>query len=167
MNIIVAVDKNWAIGKDNKLLIQIPEDQRFFRNETINKVVVMGRKTLESLPGGKPLKDRTNIVISSNKNYKPQGVIVVHSIEEALEELKKYNSEDIYIMGGQTIYQQFLDYCQIAHVTKVNYSYDADTYFPNLDNKKEWVVEGYSDEHTYHDISYEFYKYVNKKVRTK
>src|SRR5699024_1189782 len=140
MNIIVAVDQNWAIGKDNKLLIQIPEDQRFFRNETINKVVVMGRKTLESLPGGKPLKDRTNIVISSNKNYKPQGVIVVHSIEEALEELKKYNSEDIYIMGGQTIYQQFLDYCQIAHVTKVNYSYDADTYFPNLDNKKEWVV---------------------------
>ena len=162
MNLIVAVDKNWAIGKDNKLLIRIPEDQRYFRNKTINKVVLMGRKTLESFPNSKPLKDRINIVLTSNPNYNPQGVIVVHSLEEALEELKKYKSEDIFVIGGQTIYEQFLDYCDLAYVTRINYSYDADTYFPNLDERDEWKLAGGSDEYTYHDIEYHFYKYIKK-----
>jgi dihydrofolate reductase len=163
MNLIVAVDKNWAIGKDNKLLIQIPEDLRFFRNETTDKVILMGRKTLKSFPGGKPLKNRTNIVLTSNPDFKAEGVTVVHSIKEALEELKKYKREDIYIIGGQSIYEQFLDYCDIAHVTKIDYSYDADTYFPNLDEKPEWVITEISDERTYYDIEYMFCKYVNRK----
>lgn len=163
MNLIVAVDKNWAIGKDNKLLIQIPEDLRFFRNETTDKVILMGRKTLESFPGGKPLKNRTNIVLTSNPDFKAEGVTAVHSIKEALEELKKYKREDIYIIGGQSIYEQFLDYCDIAHVTKIDYSYDADTYFPNLDEKPEWVITEISDERTYYDIEYMFCKYVNRK----
>lgn len=88
MNLIVAVDKNWAIGKSNKLLVSIPADMKFFRETTMGNVVVMGRKTLESFPGGQPLKRRTNIVLTKDKNYKVKDAIVVNSIEELLEELK-------------------------------------------------------------------------------
>ena len=159
MNLIVAVDKNWAIGKDNKLLVSIPQDMKFFRETTMGKVVVMGRKTLESFPGGQPLKKRTNIVITRDKNYEVKDAVVVHSVEEALEELKKYPSEDIYVIGGDSIYRQMLPYCHVAHVTKINHAYEADTYFPNLDEKTEWVVTGVSDEQTYFDLEYEFVRY--------
>lgn len=159
MNLIVAVDKNWAIGKDNKLLVSIPQDMKFFRETTMGKVVVMGRKTLESFPGGQPLKKRTNIVITRDKNYSVKDAIVVHSVEEALEELKKYNSEDVYVIGGDSIYRQMLPYCHVAHVTKINHAYEADTYFPNLDEKEEWLVTGVSDEQTYFNLEYEFVRY--------
>lgn len=159
MNLIVAVDKNWAIGKDNKLLVSIPQDMKFFRETTMGKVVVMGRKTLESFPGGQPLKKRTNIVITRDKNYEVKDAIVVHSVEEALEELKKYPSEDVYVIGGDSIYRQMLPYCHVAHVTKINHAYEADTYFPNLDEKSEWAVTGVSDEQTYFDLEYEFVRY--------
>ena len=115
MNIIVAVDKNWAIGKENKLLVSIPADMKFFRSTTTGKVVVMGRKTLESFPNGLPLKNRTNIVLTKDKNYKVKDAIIVHSIEEALEELKNYASEDVYVIGGDSIYAQMLPYCDTAH----------------------------------------------------
>ena len=121
MNIIVAVDKNWAIGKENKLLVSIPADMKFFRSTSTGKVVVMGRKTLESFPNGLPLKNRTNIVLTKDKNYKVKDAIIVHSIEEALEELKKYASEDVYVIGGDSIYAQMLPYCDTAHVTKIDF----------------------------------------------
>lgn len=159
MNLIVAVDKNWAIGKENKLLVSIPQDMKFFRETTMGKVVVMGRKTLESFPGGQPLKKRTNIVITRDKNYSVKDAIVVHSVEEALEELKNYNSEDIYVIGGESIYRQMLPYCDVAHVTKIDHAYEADTYFPNLDEKEEWLVTGVSDEQTYFNLEYEFVRY--------
>lgn len=159
MNLIVAVDKNWAIGKENKLLVSIPQDMKFFRETTMGKVVVMGRKTLESFPGGQPLKKRTNIVITRDKNYSVKDAIVVHSVEEALEELKNYNSEDVYVIGGDSIYRQMLPYCDIAHVTKINHAYEADTYFPNLDENEEWLVTGVSDEQTYFNLEYEFVRY--------
>lgn len=162
MNIIVAVDKNWAIGYQNKLLISIPEDMRFFREETTNKVVVMGKRTLQSFPGGRPLKNRTNIVLTSDRNFQAEDAIVVHSMEEALEEIKKYKSEDVYIIGGAKIYNQFLEYCDVAHITKIDYAYQADTYFPNLDEKEDWVVAAESDERTYYDVEYQFFKYVKK-----
>ena len=138
MNLIVAVDKNWAIGNGNKLLVSIPQDMKFFRETTMGKVVVMGRKTLESFPGGQPLKKRTNIVITGDRNYDVKDAIVVHSIEEALEELKKYDQDDIYVIGGESIYRQMLPYCKLAHVTKINHAYEADTYFPNLDEMQNW-----------------------------
>ena len=159
MNLIVAVDKNWAIGKENKLLVSIPQDMKFFRETTMGKVVVMGRKTLESFPGRQPLKKRTNIVITRDKNYSVKDAIVVHSIEEALEELKNYNSEDVYVIGGDSIYRQMLPYCDVAHVTKIDHAYEADTYFPNLDEKEEWLVTGVSDEQTYFNLEYEFVRY--------
>lgn len=162
MNLIVAVDKNWSIGFQGKLLVSIPEDMQFFRKETTNKVVVMGRKTLESFPNGLPLKNRINIVISNDKNYKVKDAIVCNSIEDALEELKKYKSEDIYVIGGEAIYRQFLPFCDVAHVTKIEYEYQADTKFPNLDEMPEWKISERSDERTYFDLEYEFLKYVRK-----
>ena len=162
MNMIVAVDSNWAIGHIGKLLVSIPEDMQFFRRETTGNVVVMGRKTLESFPNGLPLKNRVNVVITKDKEYNVKDAIICHSIEEALEVLKQYNDEDIYVIGGESVYRQFLPYCSVAHVTKINYSYDADTYFPNLDEMDEWTIEESSDERTYFDLEYEFVKYVKK-----
>ena len=159
MNLIVAVDKNWAIGKDNKLLVSIPQDMKFFRETTMDKVVVMGRKTLESFPGGQPLKKRTNIVLTRDKNYKVKDAIVVHGVEELLEELKNYDEKEIYVIGGESIYRALLPYCKVAHVTKIDHAYEADTYFPNLDEMEEWEVTGVSEEQTYFDLEYEFVRY--------
>ena len=159
MNIIVAVDKNWAIGKDNKLLVSIPADMKMFRQETTGKVVVMGRKTLESFPNGLPLKNRTNIVLTGNKDYNVKDAIIVHTVEELLEEIKKYPSEEVYCIGGDSVYKQLLPYCDTAHVTKIDYAYEADAYFPNLDEMPEWKVTAESDEQTYFDLEYSFMKY--------
>lgn len=159
MNLIAAVDKKWAIGKNGNLLVSIPEDMKLFREETIGKVIVMGRKTFESLPEKRALHDRVNIVITKDMTYEKRDVIVVHSIDEALEELKKYSTDDVYIIGGASVYEQFLPYCDTAHITKVDYAYDADTYFPNLDKDDNWKITEVSDEHTYFDICYEFAKY--------
>ena len=100
MNIIVAVDENWAIGNKDRLRVSIPNDQKHFREETIGKVVVLGRKTLQTFPQGLPLKNRTNIILSEDKKYKVKDATVVHSLDELLEELKKYASEDVYVIGG-------------------------------------------------------------------
>ena len=159
MNLIAAVDNNWAIGKNNNLLVRIPMDQKFFRETTTGKVVVMGRKTLESFPDGRPLKMRTNIVLTHNPDYKVDNAIVVHSLDELHQELKKYNSEDIYVIGGEKIYEELLDECDVAHITKINYSYDADAYFPNLDERPEWKITADSEEQTYFDLEFYFYKY--------
>ena len=156
MNIIVAADKNWAIGKNNKLLVSIPQDMKFFRETTTGKVVVMGRKTLESFPGGQPLKKRVNIVLTSDKNYHVNGADIVHSIDALLEELKKYPAEDIYVIGCESIYRQLLPYCDKAYVTKIEHAYDADTFFPNLDEDPQWRMTKTSDEQTYFDLEYEF-----------
>ena len=163
MNLIAAVDKNWAIGKNNQLLVRIPMDQKFFRETTTGKVVVMGRKTLESFPNGLPLKNRTNIVLTHNKNYKVNDAIVVHSMEELHEELRKYKSEDIYIIGGEQSYKALVDECDVAHITKIDYAYDADAYFPNLDEKPEWKIVADSEEQTYFDLEFYFYKYEKRK----
>lgn len=163
MNLIVAVDRNWAIGCKNSLLVSIPADHKFFRQETIGKVVVLGRKTLETFPQGQPLNNRTNIIMSTNSNYHVKGAIVVHSKEELMEELKKYESEDIYIIGGESVYRMMLPDCDVAHVTKIDHAYEADAYFPNLDEMEEWEITADSDEQTYFDLAYEFVKYERKK----
>ena len=159
MNLIAAVDKNWAIGKNNELLVSIPNDMKMFRQMTTGKVVVMGRKTLESFPNGLPLKNRVNIVLTKNQNYQVKGAIIVHSVEEVLEELKKYDSEDVYVIGGEQIYRQMLPYCDTAHMTKIDHAYEADAYFPNLDEMPEWKLVKESEEETYFDIEYQFVVY--------
>ena len=162
MNLIVAVDSNWGIGKDNKLLVSIPADMKFFRTTTSGKVVIMGRKTLESFPNGLPLKNRVNIVITGNKDYKVKDGVVVHSVEEALQEAGKYPSEDVYVIGGDSIYRQMLPYCSKAHVTKIDFAYQADTFFPNLDQMEEWEITEESEEQTYFDLEYTFVTYEKK-----
>ena len=163
MNLIVNVDKNWAIGYKGRLLVSIPEDMKFFRSETTGKVVVLGRKTLSTFPGGLPLKNRTNIILTRNPDFTAKGAVVCHDVEEALEELKKYPSEDVYIIGGDTIYRQFLPYCDVAHVTRTDHAYDADAWFPNLDEDPDWELTGQSGEKTYFDLEFTFCRYERKK----
>lgn len=159
MNIIVAVDKHWSIGNQGQLLVSIPEDKRMFRDETLGKVIVMGRKTLESLPGKQPLYGRTNIVLTRNPDYKVKGAIVCHSLSEVLEELGKYPEENCFIIGGQSIYEQFSPFCDTAHVTYIDYAYSADTCFPDLDKDPSWEMTAESDEQTYFDLCYTFRMY--------
>ena len=162
MNIIVAVDNNWAIGCRNQLLITIPNDHKHFREETTGKVVVLGRKTLETFPQGLPLKNRTNIILTKDKDYQVKDAVIAHSIDELLQELKQYHDEDVYIIGGESVYRQMLPYCSVAHVTKIDHQYEADSYFPNLDNDPEWQITADSDEQTYFDIAYQFLRYERK-----
>lgn len=159
MNLIVAVDKNWAIGYKGDLLVKIPNDQKFFREQTTGKAIIMGRKTLESMPGQRPLPNRLNVVVTNQKGYKVKDAIVVNSIDEALKAVESYKKEDIFVIGGETIYKQMLDKCSVAHITKIDYEYEADTFFPNLDELGDWKLVGITDEHTYHNLEYVFCKY--------
>ncbi|MCI6631320.1 MAG: dihydrofolate reductase [Lachnospiraceae bacterium] len=163
MNLIVAVDSNWAIGNKNQLLVRIPADHKYFREITTGKVVVLGRKTLETFPQGMPLKNRTNIILSTNPDYHVKDAIVVHSLEELFEELKQYDTKDVYIIGGSSVYRELLPYCDVAHVTKIDRAYEADSYFPNLDQMEEWQITADSEEQTYFDLEYRFLKYEKKK----
>lgn len=162
MNLIVNVDKNWAIGYKGKLLVSIPEDMKFFRSETMGKVVVLGRKTLDTFPGGLPLKNRTNIILTRNPEFAAKDAVICHSVEETLEILKQYPSEDIYIIGGDAIYREFLPYCDVAHVTRMDHAYEADAWFPNLEKDPEWELTGQSEEKTYFDLEFTFCRYERK-----
>lgn len=162
MNIIVAADENWAIGHNGSMLVNIPADQKMFRNETAGKVVVTGRKTLETYPQGQPLGGRVNIILSRDKNYKVSNAIVAHSKEELMDILKNYDSEDIYIAGGASIFEMMLPECDTVHVTKIDHSYVADKFFMNLDKSDDWEIVADSDEQVYFDLTYCFLKYQRK-----
>lgn len=159
MKLIAAVDSNWAIGNRGQQLVNIPQDQKMFRDMTLGKVIVMGRKTLESLPGGQPLYGRTNVVLTRDPQFKAKGARICHSVEEVLELLKDIPQDDIYIIGGETIYEQFLPYCEEALVTRIDYEYAADTYFPNLDESEDWVMTEEGDEQTYFNLCYTYRTY--------
>ncbi|GAA6491650.1 MAG TPA: dihydrofolate reductase [Candidatus Bariatricus faecipullorum] len=163
MNLIVNVDKNWAIGNKNKLLVSIPADMRFFRETTQGNVVIMGRKTLESFPQGQPLKNRVNIVITRDPDYQVKGAVVVHSVEEAVEESRKYEGE-VFVIGGESIYRAMLPLCDRAYVTKTDHAYQADTWFPNLDEDEEWEMTAVTEEQTCFDLEYVFSRYERKKA---
>ena len=165
MNFIVAVDENWGIGNQGDLLYSIPEDMKFFRQTTLNKVVVMGRKTLESLPGRKPLPKRTNIVVTGNSQYTVEGALVCHSVEEVLEAVKDYAPEDVWVMGGKAVYEAFLPYCQKGYITKIQSQKEADTTLTNLDHLPEWVCTSVSKTYEYEGISYAFCVYENQAVK--
>ncbi len=158
MKLIVAVDKNWAIGKNNRMMWNIPADLKFFREVTKGNVVIMGRKTLESFPQGQPLKDRVNIVITRRPGYHVKGAVVVHNIREAQREAKKYDRE-IFVIGGESIYRAMLSKCDMAFVTKIDRAFDADTYFPNLDEDEGWRMTKIGEEQTCFDLEYYFTVY--------
>lgn len=138
MNLIVAVDENWGIGKDGDLLCRISADMKMFRETTTGHTLVLGRKTLESFPNKKPLPNRTHIVLTTNQAYDAQDVILCHDMKQLFTLLKTYDSDDLFVIGGGSIYQQLLPYCKKAYVTKIYDTFAADTVFPNLDNIPEW-----------------------------
>ncbi len=159
MNLIASADKNWAIGKDNKLLVRVPEDMKFFRRMTTGKVVVMGRRTLESFPNQAPLPNRVNIVLTRDRAYRKEGVVLVHDREELEEELKKYPDGDIFVIGGESIYRQLLDDCDTAYITRWDFAYDADAHLPNLDEREDWKLVEKGEERTCFDLIYSFDRY--------
>ena len=165
MKCIAAVDNNWAIGNRGRLLVSIPNDQKMFRNETSGKVVVLGRKTLETFPQGLPLKNRTNIILSHDKDYKVKDAIVVHDDKELFDILKTYDSDDIYIIGGESVYAAYADYCDTAIITKIDQNYESDAFFPNLDESDNWQMVAESEEMTYFSVEYTFREYRNSKVK--
>ena len=162
MNLIAAVDNKWGIGYKNKLLISIPDDMKCFKEITMGKVCVIGRKTLESLPGGRPLSGRVNIVLTADSTYKKNDVIVVNSVEAAIEKLNDYDTKDVFIIGGESIYEQFMPYVDTAYITYIDYAYQSDKHLPNLDKLSQWKLVKESEEQTYFDVEYYYRKYIKE-----
>lgn len=161
MNLIVAVSENYAIGKDNNLLFNIKTDLKYFKEKTVGKVVVMGRKTYESLPV-KPLKNRVNIVLTTDKNFVAPDVRVVNSYSELFAEISHYNSDDVFIIGGASLYNKLIDRCYKAYVTKIHKTVDADTFIPNIENKPNWQEISSSQTFNENGLDFEFKEFVNK-----
>lgn len=162
MKMIVCVSEDFGIGYKGDLLFSLPPDMKFFREQTKEKVVVMGRGTLDSFPGGKPLKNRVNIVLTRDKDFSREGAEVFHSREEILEYVKNFPEEDVFVIGGGQIYDMFRDDCSEALVTKVRKSVPCDTYFFNIDKDEKWTLSEESElfEHEGTEFSFCTYKRV-------
>jgi dihydrofolate reductase len=163
VNLIVAVDSNWGIGCRGNLLVSIPEDMRFFKEMTTGKTVIMGSATLKSLPGGKPLPNRRNIVLSRKKTDFGSSVEVCSGIDELFALIKKPD-DNVFVIGGEEIYRLLLPYCKKAYITKIFKKFDADKYFPNIDLMPEWTLTEESETKNYNNISYRFCTYLNTKI---
>ncbi|MBP5308670.1 MAG: dihydrofolate reductase [Clostridia bacterium] len=159
MKAIVAVDKNWGIGKNNSLLFSVPSDMKFFRAETLGKVIVVGRKTLESFPGGRPLPGRTNVVLTTKGSI--EGVITVSDIKALMRVLGDFCADDVYVCGGASVYKTLLPFCGEALVTKIDAEREADVFFPDLDREKGWVKESQSENVNDGGLVIKFCKYRN------
>lgn len=161
MNLIAATDLNWGIGKDGGLLTHLSGDLKYFKEKTSGKVVVMGRATLESLPNGKPLPNRTNIVLTSQPNFEKEGCITVHSMDELRDECLKYDSDDVMIIGGEQIYMQMMKYCDRLFITKIFETYAADKHLMNVDKMRRFELASESDVKEENGVQYQFLEYVN------
>lgn len=161
---IVAVDLNWGIGYQGELLMRIPADMKFFKENTRGRVVVMGRETFASLPGGEPLPDRVNIVLCEDRNFSDKDIIVCASLTELWAALQKYPSEEIFVIGGESVYAQLLPYCRDAYVTKIDEDYPADKYFPNLDEAEGWEMVDSGELCHHQNIGFRFTQYHNQRV---
>ncbi len=164
MKAIVAVDKKWGIGKKNDLLFSLPLDMKFFREKTLNKVVIMGSNTLKSFPGGNPLKNRTNVVLFPG-GEKRDDCIIVDSMDELRAELKKYDPEDVFVIGGAMFYKTMLPYCSEVFVTKVDADGGAEVFYENLDKAEGFrcVFESETQETNGYNIKFTTYKNDNVK----
>ncbi|MBR0307906.1 MAG: dihydrofolate reductase [Mogibacterium sp.] len=159
MNLIVAADKNWGIGRDGGLLASLPTDMKYFKEHTTGKVVVMGRKTLESLPGKRGLPNRTNYVLTSNPDFTAERCITVNTEEELWTELSKYEPEDVILIGGATLYNRFYRLCDKLYVTKMDADLNADTFITNFDEDPDFAIISESEPITENDVTYRFTVY--------
>ena len=164
MKAIVAVDKNWGIGKKNGLLFELPADMKYFREKTLNKIVVMGSNTLKSFPNGNPLKNRTNIVLFPG-GEKRDDCIIVDSFDELKETLKKYPTDDTFIIGGAMFYKTMLPYCNEVYVTKVDADGKAEVFYENLDKLDNWICASVGEPIQTNGYNIRFTKYVNNDVK--
>lgn len=162
MELIVAVDKNWGIGKGNDLLCHIPGDLKHVKELTMGHTLILGKKTLESLPGGNPLPGRRHIVLSFPDEVIDKPVTAVHSVEEALDAAK--DDEHVFVFGGESIYRAFLPYVDKAYITKIDHAFQADRFFPNLDEDDDFtpVSVGETLSGGGYNYSYWIYERVNK-----
>ena len=162
MNAVVVVDKNWAIGRENDLLFSLPTDMKRFRTLTAGGTVLMGRKTLDSFPGGKPLPKRQNIVLTRNSEFTRDGAVVVSGYEEALAAAADVEADKLWVIGGGSVYAALLSKCKRVYLTVVDaVAEGADTYFPNLEELPEWKVEAVSEPIEENGLTYRFVDYVN------
>lgn len=158
MKAIVAVDKNWAIGKDGEQLCYIPEDLKRFQALTTGHPVLLGRKTLSTFPAGRPLKNRRNLILSAHLDYHVEGAEVYHTLEDALAAAP----EDTFIIGGESVYRQTLEQCDTVYVTKIDHWFEADRHFPDLDASPEWEVAETEGPYTCEDLAYTYVTYRRK-----
>ncbi len=167
MELVVVVDAQYGIGLNGNLLCHIPSDLKRFKALTTGHVVIMGRKTLESFPGKKPLPNREHIILSRNDDFTIDNpmVSICHNIQELASAVENISDKKLFIIGGGTIYEQLLPYCSKAHVTKIKQSFEADTFFPNLDELPNWQVLESSEDITENDIEYNFVTYINNDVK--
>lgn len=163
LKLIFSADNNWGIGCDNKLLFNVKGDMAFFKKMTTGKVVIMGRKTLESLPGSKPLLNRENIVLTSDESYKVEGASVYHSIADMFNAIKGYDSDDLFVIGGAMLYKELLPYCDTAYITRFYAESKADTFMPDFDELTGWSLAEQSEEHEEDGIRYRFCRYEQEK----
>ena len=161
---IVHADKNWGIGKNNDMMFSLPLDMKFFRSTTLGHTVVMGGNTLRSFPGGKPLKNRTNIVLSRGQVC--DECVFVRSYDELKAEIKKRKNEDIYVIGGGAVYKELLPYCHMALVTKVDADGGAEVFFPNLDEDENFVCVDEGEPIDDNGYTIRFTKYQNRNPKT-
>lgn len=164
MKSIVAVDKKWGIGKNNDLLFSLPEDMKFFREKTSGKVCCMGYNTLLSFPGSKPLKNRVNIVLAP-EGVKRDDCTIVYSLDELSKELSKYNTDDIFVIGGAMFYKTMVDYCSEILVTKVDADGEATVFYPNLDEKDNFELIYTSDAVETNGYTIRFTTYKNNDIK--
>ncbi len=156
MEAIVAVYRDWGIGNEGSQPIVIPEDRKRFKEMTEGGTIIIGRKTLEDFPDGKPLPNRTNIVLT-HQDIEIPGAIVAHSVEEVLELTK--GKENVYVCGGSSIYLQLLHHCSKIHLTRIHAMPKTDRIFLNLDNDFNWSLEAESPDYEYNGIKYSFVEY--------
>jgi len=163
MKVIVAVDNKWGIGRNNDLLFNIPADMAHFREHTMNKCVIMGSNTLKSFPGGRPLKNRKNIVLFPG-GEKRDDCIIVESLDELFNEISKENSDDVYVIGGAMFYHTLLPYCDTAYITKIDADGHGTVFFDNLDKLDNWELTECGETQTHDNINFKFCTYKNNKV---
>lgn len=191
MDTIVAVDAAWGIGKHNDLLFSIPEDLKFFRETTLGSIIILGRKNLESFPGGKPLPKRKNIVLSGTLEQR-EGYLVCRSLEEVFRLLAamkdnegsnglqentagtctregKQEEEEaanrVFVIGGAQVYEEFLPYCRFAYVTKMYRDFHAEVFFPDLDRHPDWVLSEEGEMREYQGVQYQYTRYENRRIK--